>query len=321
MPKIVLTTPADVAAAAAAWLGFVPTNSVVVYMLRRHPTDGLRAHAAIRFDVTATTGQAANFPATCNLRAANYDAAILLAVCDPHRDSHTLAVLDALRDALTADAIPVQRRVMTHDVTVAGQWFDPDSGQFGPTYPYTDSVWAAQRIRAGHPISPSRADIQAEFAPSEPAPPVAIGEHAQFVLATNQQIAETLTAAPIKSRTLATRAAILITGHVALRDAMIGLAIDRPQAGADLWTLIARQLRNEPRAQALTVAAACFCFLGDGIRAAIAVEAAINEADPTDTALPVLAEMLHAALRAGLPPAQIAHAITAALEPKPRPDK
>jgi hypothetical protein len=56
--------------------------------------------------------------------------------------------------------------------------------------------------------------------------------------------------------TLATRTGIIITGHPALRDAMIALAVDHAQNAADLWTHIARRLRGQPRAEALTVAAA-----------------------------------------------------------------
>lgn len=316
MPKIALKTAADVVAAAAAWLGFVPTNSIVAYMLERDITQGLIVRSAIRFDVTITTSQAANFPATCNLSPDRTGAAILLAVCDPHHDPHAQVILDSLRDALHAAGIQVLRRIMTHDVTVADQWFDPDSGERGATYPYTDSLWTAQRVRGGERVSPSRADIQAEFARSEPAPPTAVGDHGELVTTTSQEIADVLAGARITSSTLATRAGIIITAHSALRDAMIGLAIDRARPAADLWTRLARQLRGQPHTEALTIAAVCYCFLGDSIRAAIATNAAIDEADATETAVPALAAMLLTALRAGVPPAQIAEAITAATEPK-----
>ena len=36
-----LRTPADIVAAAPGLLGFVPTNSIVVYLLAQHPTTGL----------------------------------------------------------------------------------------------------------------------------------------------------------------------------------------------------------------------------------------------------------------------------------------
>lgn len=138
-----MRTPADIVAAAAALLGFAPTNSIVAYMLRRDSSGGLLIRCAIRFDITVSTAQAANFPATCNLRSADNHGAVLLAVCDDIHNRHALAVLDSLRDALTAAEIPVIHRIMTHDVTAEGQWFDPDTGRRGPTYPYTDSLYSA----------------------------------------------------------------------------------------------------------------------------------------------------------------------------------
>ena len=95
MPTTALRTPADIVAAAAGLLGFAPTNSIVAYMLRRDTNDDLLVRCAIRFDVTITTEQAANFPATCNLRPADNHAAVLLAVCDERHDRHALTVLDA----------------------------------------------------------------------------------------------------------------------------------------------------------------------------------------------------------------------------------
>jgi hypothetical protein len=54
------------------------------------------------------------------------------------------------------------------------------------------------------------------------------------------------------------------------------------------WTHIARRLRAQPRAEALTIAAACYCFLGDTVRAGIAADAALREAQATQTPPPDL---------------------------------
>jgi len=313
MPKVALTTPADVVAAAAGLLGFAPTNSVVAYMLRRDIIDGLLVRCAIRFDVAITTEQAARFPATCNLRAADNDGAILLAVCDEPHNRHALAVLDALRDAFNTAGITVLRRIMAHDVTAAGQWYDPDRDEYGPTYPYTHSLVTVERILGGDRVSPDRSDIQDEFAPIEPAPPVVTGDHGQLLITTAQEVADALDGHPI-SRTLPTRAGIVITAHVGVRDAMLALALDHAHAGADLWTHIARRLRGQPRAEALTVAAVCFCLLGDTVRAGIATDTALDEADTTHTPAPRLAVLLLAALQAGMPPAKIREIIAEAVD-------
>jgi hypothetical protein len=304
-----LRTPADIIAAAPGLLGFAPTDSVVTYLLRRHVSQGLFVRCAIRFDVTINTTQAANFPTTCNLRAGDNHAAILLGVCEPGRDEHARTILDALRDALHTAAIPVLARLLTRDVTTAGQWVDLDSGQSGPTYPYTDALLTAQRVGQGERVSPHRGDIEAEFATNHPAPPVEVADHGELLTSTAREIAQALAGTPSISDTLATRAGILITGHPARRDAMLGLAVEHPQAAADLWTHLARQLRGQPRAQALTVAGVCYCLLGDTVRAGIAAEAALEEAERSHTPAPRLAHLLLAALHAGIPPTQINTAI------------
>lgn len=316
MPTTTLRTEADTVAAAAALLGFAPTNSIVAYMLHRDTTTGdLVVRNAIRFDVTISAQQAANFPATCNLRPQTTHAAVLLAVCDESYEWHALTILDALRDALRATGITVLRRLMTRDVTTEGQWYDPDTGATGPTYPYTDSLLTAHRVLSGERVSPARSDIQAEFAPLPPAPPIALGDHGALVITAAEEIAAALEGHPI-SRTLPTRAGIAITADVAVRDAMIAAAGQHSEAGAQLWTHIGRRLRGQPRAEALTIAAACYCLIEDSVRAAIAARVALDEAEVTKTPPPRLALMLLTALRSGIPPEELRSALLAATNPE-----
>lgn len=316
MPTTTLRTEADIVAAAAAFLGFAPTNSIVAYMLHHDTTTAdLVVRSAIRFDVTITIEQAAKFPATCNLRPETNHAAVLLAICDESYQWHALTILDTLRDALRATGINVLRRLMTRDVTTEGQWYDPDTGATGPTYPYTDSLVTAHRVLGGERVSPARSDIQAEFAPLPPAPPIALGDHGELVIAAAEEIAAALEGHPI-SRTLPTRAGIAITADVAVRDAMIAAAAQHTEAGAQLWTHIGRRLRGRPRAEALTIAAACYCLLEDSVRAAIAARAALEEAEATTAPPPRLALMLLAALRSGMSPEQIRAAIIDATKPE-----
>lgn len=315
MPTTTLRTEADIVAAAAAFLGFAPTNSVVAYMLHRDThTSDLVVRSAIRFDVTISAEQATNFPATCNLRPETNHAAVLLAVCDESYEWHAVTVLDALSDALRAAGITVLRRLMTRDVTTEGQWYDPDTGATGPTYPYTDSLVTAHRALGGERVSPARSDIQAEFAPLPPAPPIALGDHGELVIGAAAEIAAALEGHQI-SRTLPTRAGIAITADVAVRDAMIAAA-QHTEAGAQLWTHIGRRLHGQPRAEALTIAAACYCLLEDSVRAAIAARTALDEAEATKTPPPRLALMLLTALRSGMPPEQIRSAIIDATNPE-----
>lgn len=96
---------------------------------------------------------------------------------------------------------------------------------------------------------------------------------------------------------------------------MIGLAVDTPQAAANLWTHIGRRLRGAHRAEALTVAAACLCLTGDTVRAGVALDAAFQEAHTNHTPEPQLAGLLCAAIRAGIAPEKIRQALIAATQP------
>ena len=186
----------------------------------------------------------------------------------------------------------------------------PTPARYGPTYPYTDSLITAQRVLGGDRVSRARSDIEDEFAPLPPAPPIALGDHGELVVSTAEEIAAALQGLPI-SRTLATRAGIVITADVSSpRRHDRCRRSTTPKPGAELWTHIARRLRGQPRAEALTIAAVCYCLLGDGIRAGIATDTALDEAQLTQTSPPRLALLLATALRAGIPPQQIRRVIT-----------
>jgi hypothetical protein len=71
---------------------------------------------------------------------------------------------------------------------------------------------------------------------------------------------------------LTIRAGLAITTHRGLRDIMLQQALDHEHAASQLWTRISRQLRGCARAEALTVAAVCYCLHNDSVRAGIALE-------------------------------------------------
>ena len=107
-----------------------------------------------RLPLLATTDQAGGLARTLNLNTADNHGAILLAICDPADDAHAGALLDALRNSLHGAGIPVTRRLLTRTVTVASYWIDVDTGDSGPTYPYTDSELAATAVSQGQRIAP-----------------------------------------------------------------------------------------------------------------------------------------------------------------------
>jgi Domain of unknown function (DUF4192) len=306
MAKIALpTTNANLIATAGALLGYAPTNSVIAIMLQDDDTAETWVRCAIRLDVRVTVEQAARFPTICNLRARDYDAAILLVVCDPDYDVRARIIIDTMRDALQAAGIPITRRLLTRDVTNTNEWIDPDTGRRGPTYPFTDSLIAAERVAAGQRISRSRSDVEREFDTIDPAPPVKIGHPAELADGTLEEINAVLAGRQSASPTLATRAGIVITAYPMMREAVLAVALKNAQLAADLWTHLARQLRGLPRAEALTVAAVCNCLVGDHVRAGIAISTALTEAQQTATPAPRLTHLMDVALQTGATPDKI----------------
>ncbi|WP_375486580.1 DUF4192 family protein, partial [uncultured Mycobacterium sp.] len=170
-PVITLHSPADILAAIPALVRFVPDNSVVALMFS-HASGGqvLDVRCAIRFDLTISVAQAAAFPETCGLSAEHNAAALLAAICEPGLDRHARQVLNTARAALHYAGIPVLKMLTTASLTEPGQWVDPDTGEHGPTIPYTDSVLYGRAAVDRVVINASRRDIEAEFAPTEPAP-------------------------------------------------------------------------------------------------------------------------------------------------------
>jgi hypothetical protein len=299
------STNADLVAATAALLGYAPTNSVIAIMLQNDTAGETSIRCAMRLDVRVTAEQAAQFPTICNLRASDNSAAILLVICDPDYDVRARIIIDTMRDTLQAVGIPVTRRLLTRDVATPGEWIDPDTGQRGPTYPYTDSLLAAERVAAGRRIGRSRRDIEREFDTIDPAPPIKIGNPSDLAGCTLEEITAILAGHQSASPTLATRAGIVITAYPMLRDALLAMALTNAKGAADLWTHLARQLRAQPRAEALTVAAVSYCLASDHVRAGIAISAALTEAEQTATPAPRLTHLMDLAIQNGTTPDEI----------------
>jgi len=319
MSQISLRTPADLLAAAPCLLGFIPTNSLVIYLYQRTEGGTIGIYCAMQLDLTATIEQIAQLP-THDVLSDGVVAATVIAICDHHDDDHVSSLMDAVRDVLQASGIRVLNRLYTRNVTEAGQWLDIDTGNYGQTYPYTDGqATAAFVMNEGRQIRSSRQDITADFGYLPAAPQVDVADDDALTASAQAEIATILRdATPISSPTLAARAGLAITGHPAVRDAMIGLAVEHPAAAADLWTHIGRRLRGRPRAEALTVAAACLCLDRDTIRAGIAVEAALAEAASTGTPRPGLANLLEIALNSGINPDKIRDVLISSTTPKKR---
>jgi hypothetical protein len=307
-PELSFATATELLAALPHLLGFVPADDLVALMLGPSQ-DPLRvpARAAIRCPITITDEQAQRFPATCNLTADQFPAAVLIAVCEADREERAVALLNTVRIAMHERGIAVLRMLTTHSVTRATQWVDPDTGARGDTIAFTDSPATALGVLQGRLIAPSRADIQREFATIEPAP--AFDAEAQdlpaLIADTAYDLHRIITGSGEPSPGLASRAAVVVTAHVGLRDGLLRLALGNEHAAGRVWSHIAAQHRGRARAELLTMAAICFYAGEDTARAGMALTHAAAAAREVDTTLPRLAAMVQAALQSGLPPARM----------------
>jgi hypothetical protein len=300
-----LDTEQAVISAIPALLRFLPINSIVAIMFGPSGAPRGEIRCAIRFDLDRD--QAHRFPQTCNLHSRNNANAILVAVCDPDQDEHALDVLNAARTALHHHSIQVLQMLTTHSLTEAGRWSDPDTGAHGPTVPYTDAAITAEVVYQGATIDKSREAIEAEFSLTDPAPYLTVTEDLnELVTRTVAELHALITGrADAPTDDLATRAAIIITENVHIRDGLLRLGIGNEQAAAQIWTTLAAELRGQARTEVLTVAAFNHYISGDGVRAGIAIDHVADTAVAAKLPLPTLADLLSAALRAGLEPQKI----------------
>jgi hypothetical protein len=297
-----LSNNADVVANIAPMLGFVPTDSIVVYMLRTDD-EQIVVRSVARLDAALPTTIVAEAMTDLNLD--GVDAVILVAVCGRWLDHHAGELLDTITAAITGAGRAVLTRLHTRQVEHAGQWTDIDTGQNGPTYAYRDSIFAAELVHAGHVITASRAELEREFDVTDAAPPIEVGAHAELVITTFMQISEALAGQRQITPTLAAKAGVVITESKNLRDGLLAITGEQPRDGARLWTTIASMLRGAPRIEALILAGATYFADNDAIRAGIALEIARETAIDTSCPFPQLGQLLHGAVRAGLPPQRI----------------
>jgi hypothetical protein len=301
---IKLKTNADVVANIAPLLGFIPTNSIVLYLLN-DADDELVIRAIGRLDAALPEATVEEAMADLRLDPDEVNAVILVAVCAEWLDHHAGELLDTINAAITGAGIRVLKRLHTRQVEHAGQWTDIDTGETGPTYPFRDSILTAEFVHRGHVITASRADLEREFDPTEAAPPIEVGDHAELVITTFSHISQALSGQRPITPTLAAQAGIVITEDKKLRDGLLAITGEQPREGARLWTTIAAMLRAAPRVEALVLASITHYAAGDAIRAGIALDAARHTAIESGCRFSQLAQLMHGAVRAGIPPEQI----------------
>ncbi len=308
-PELHFATPTELLAALPHLLGFVPTDDMVALMLGpvADDEDHMAMRVAIRCPITVDHQAAQQFPTTCKIAAEQFPSAILVAVCDADHDDHALAMLRTMRAALHRRGIIVHRMLMTHSVTAPDHWFDPHTGEIGSTVAYTDSPATALGVIQGRLIAASRADIQREFATTDPAPQLDAEPQdiAALIGDTAPDLHRAITQNRIPTTELAMRAAALVTAHVGLRDGLLRLAVGHELAAGRVWTQIAAAHRGASRAELLTMAALAYYCGEDTVRAGMALTYAGEAVRDDHSMLPALATLLCTALQTGMPPARI----------------
>jgi hypothetical protein len=302
--RLKLTNNADILASLPAFLGYTPTSSVVAILLTSDNSEWI-VRCVLRGDLGADTDAVTEFPTKARHAFRDVDTAILIGICSEMLDHQARAALDALRDGLSRINVDVLARLMARDTAKPGQWVDIDTGATGPVYPYTDALATAHAVGRGRIIARSREQLVAEFDSTTNPVPVIAADPEDIVMDTLEEIAAAIANNTPASPSLATRAGILITHTVRLRDAMLLLGAQHPAPAASLWTAIANQLSGDARVQALTIAAANYYMSSDAVRAGIALEIADNEAAAAEIVYPNLAVLLATALQAGMPPSDI----------------
>jgi hypothetical protein len=316
--SIKLSTVADLLGTITPMLGFVPTDSIVVYLLRTRDTETVivsiaRIDADSPIDTTAATIRDLNLPAM------GVNAVMIAAICE-HNDPHAWDLISSLNEAITHAGATVLRRLHTAQVEHPGQWTDIDTGATGATYGYRDSITAASYVRQGRVITGRREHIEHEFEPADPAPPVEVGDHAQLVTNTFTHIAQALAGLRRITPTLAAHTGIVLTESKHLRDQLLILGSEEPHLGAELWTTIARHLRGPARIEALTLAAITHYAASDAVRAGIALDAARDTATESHSPLGELSQLVHGAIRSGISPQQMRDLLANITAPPPPAD-
>jgi hypothetical protein len=299
-----LTNNSDLAAAIPALLGFLPTASFIVILLD-NIDDEHTVRCLLRGDLDLDPEAVSALPASSGPAFNGVDAVILVATCPDSLDDQARSTLDALRTGIEGANIAVRARLLTRDLSQYGHWVDIDTGHTGPVYPYTDALLSAEVVHRGRRIAKTREQIVAEFTCTTNPKPLITDDPGDILITTVQEIAAATAANTPPTASLATRAGILITDNLHLRDTLLLLGAKQPGPAAALWTTIANQLNGAARIQALTIAAADYYMSSDAIRAGIALEIAQQDAAAADLAYPSLAVLLSTALQAGLSPAHI----------------
>jgi hypothetical protein len=316
LPPTRLRDPGDLIAAVPHLLGFHPSDSIVLMVVRDHDIA-----MTLRVDLPppGVPNRVAH-QLTAPLAGLREVDAVVVVIGggsgDPPEDLPHDALVDAVDEALFAAEVPLLLAVWTRATAKGERWFDyHDAGTAGSVPDPSSTAFAAASAAGGHVTYPSRAAMGELLAPD---PPQALSRRAALlnrladlppeedtVPARHRDLihAEVVRAAarkrPLTDEEVADLAHAL--SNPLARDASLAYCTGEHARSAEvLWTELTRASPAPERAEPATLLAFSAYVKGLGTLAALALDRA-EQAYPGHR----LAGLLRAALDAGLPPNQI----------------
>lgn len=320
---LVLRSPADLLVELPAVLGFVPTDSLVVLLVR-----GNDLRCTLRFDLLPDLTEAA-IRAIAVAHRADADGALLAVYTEnPGDPEHPFAAqVERVIGLLEEQGIDVRDALLVDD----DRWWSyccEDPGccpPEGSPVPRRVAVLEADRaVRGRRPVAASRADAVSAFQLQPPLPretlraaEEALGHYqgldtAKFAFAALETLARALTTASQDASDALDdelRAIVaLAVQDVHLRDYLLGRAIGTwTDLVAPCDALVTVALRSPDRLRSATAAAAMALLAADGT-GSVGIWALAEHAAGSS-----LADLVVAGVDAGLPPEDLREVLTAAL--------
>ncbi|WP_031332179.1 DUF4192 family protein [Rhodococcus erythropolis] len=284
MQRIRLNTATEVLASIPTMLGFIPSASVIVIMLKDEIVDGRTTkQIALVTRTDAATGEGAEFDPAPYLQAAaraETTATICVAVAEDAAAVIALDQIAILRQGFRDAGIHDMLALHVTALEAGALWTDLDTYATGLTEdPNASTLSIHNAVEQGRSTAASREDIAARYAVTVEADTATAHAalHAQgtdFVRHAVTELATLIRTRANPDAELAARVGLCAAISPTARDALLFTANGNEHAAAHAFATIARQVRGNARIQILTVAAYCSYISGDGPGTGIALEAA-----------------------------------------------
>jgi hypothetical protein len=288
---ITLSAPANLIAALPAFLGFKPTEAVVIVALK----DDAILFVARNDIATISYSAVTIFDAARQHHAASV--VIVAIASDP--DAGASAATDT---ASTAElmGIEVTQVLYTPSCDEQNFWADLRTNDAGMTVDYRTSPVALTRsVQSGRTIAGSREALRELFTLDD----TTDIDTPRSLLDITRELYTVITGDAAATAELAAHIADAVAENITYRDALITVSSHNYPVAAATFIQIANALRGDKRAAVLTLVVAAAALGGNGALANVAVE----DAERSTAELPPLMTLIDSAMRAGISPDQLAH--------------